>query len=599
MSKYPPTEGILAHETVHILKENKTIVVDVPVAAALGYYTSYMMNENLLDENIISIINTTLSENNFLEVLDSSFVNEEIKNNINNILNMYDSQSNETSESYLDGGRLAGEVIRLFDSNYNKGVRFIMSLGFGCDVKLAYIAGTDSLKYNSIWLLKRKKMIELREFLIKDSSNIEFIHDYSKRYIENKWDIDTAFNNSLVDFAKRKSNEIDRAKIDYRGSYTQIVGKRLQGSHLWDKNYTRDYYINTSPFPLSSTNIDPLMITECSKIIFNHLTKLLGDKYIANLSIGEFERNQLVEGKIMIEWTNAIEFNAMTSIIVDSNYIKGALIRIHPSTNQLGYITQELFHTEGAMNNVWDPKFKNVTICFNPLPKVDSIWSKEAINSLLILKYFYLIETLINNGAIKTARSQLDIAEKYNRKTFSDELTLTKYWIRANEPNRALPHAKAAFHINKDDEYAQKHYLFVLNELKMFSEVDSLIDFLKVRDKDDVELKLEIVRMYILNENYTKAEETVESLLKVKPDDPRNYISMAQLRLHDNDTNSVIFYLNKAKNHYKDGGWRIPYGIGMLYVSLNDIDSAQKWLNIAISKERSVMERLHRLQLIK
>ena len=134
--------AVTYHEIWHTFKLLGLIDMDIPTAAALGYYHEYRLSGKILDETKNHLFNKGLIEEN-------------VEFETNKIINKYISKKEitEDAESYNDGAFLAGMVYNQFEKNLN-GDRYLMLISSRLDHNSALFA----LKENIQGIILRYRM---------------------------------------------------------------------------------------------------------------------------------------------------------------------------------------------------------------------------------------------------------------------------------------------------------------------------------------------------------------------------------------------------------------------------------------------------------
>jgi hypothetical protein len=116
-------EATLQHEIIHAFKAQGVIDDDVPMAAAMGYYTEWTKRGTLRDNTKVAL---------FKQGLTAS-VGE-----VNALIDKYKRRTQrEPLESYEDGAKLAGIIFKLFGKDDGKAKKYILALGMGLDQQFA------------------------------------------------------------------------------------------------------------------------------------------------------------------------------------------------------------------------------------------------------------------------------------------------------------------------------------------------------------------------------------------------------------------------------------------------------------------------------
>jgi hypothetical protein len=116
-------QATLQHEIIHALKAQGIIDDDVPIAAAMGYYTEWIQRGSLLDNTKIPLFKQGLT----------APVSE-----IDEMILKYRRRSErEPLESYEDGAKLAGMIFKRFGNDDKKVRIYVLALGMGLDQQLA------------------------------------------------------------------------------------------------------------------------------------------------------------------------------------------------------------------------------------------------------------------------------------------------------------------------------------------------------------------------------------------------------------------------------------------------------------------------------
>jgi hypothetical protein len=118
-------EATLQHEMIHAFKAQGVIDDDVPMAAAMGYYTEWIKRGTLRDDTKIAPFKQGLT----------APVSE-----VNPLIEKYKHRTQrEPLESYQDGAKLAGIIFKVFGKDDAKVKRYILALGMSLDHQFATV----------------------------------------------------------------------------------------------------------------------------------------------------------------------------------------------------------------------------------------------------------------------------------------------------------------------------------------------------------------------------------------------------------------------------------------------------------------------------
>lgn len=113
----PAQEGTSLHEIIHLLKSIGFYDLDIPIAAATGYYAEWVDSASLYDKSKLRFLRRGLESDQAGEEVDR-------------IMQRYrgGGVAEEDMRSYKDGAYLAGLTAKLFKRNTDTGTRYLLAL---------------------------------------------------------------------------------------------------------------------------------------------------------------------------------------------------------------------------------------------------------------------------------------------------------------------------------------------------------------------------------------------------------------------------------------------------------------------------------------
>lgn len=168
------TFGTLVHESFHQLKNNGLYKIDVPTAAAIGFYAEYTKVKSIYLKQFRSY---------FLNGLNSELPYRTIDELL---LKYFNAPYTESINSYGESAYIAGVTAKLFEGNLDDGFGFIMSISNQVPAKIAFLLNSSDnfqslsrqMNFNGVCSLTLKNCTECKEFV--RSNKEDFVMMYSR-----------------------------------------------------------------------------------------------------------------------------------------------------------------------------------------------------------------------------------------------------------------------------------------------------------------------------------------------------------------------------------------------------------------------------------
>ena len=131
-------EATMNHEMIHSFQSMGVIDVDIPTAAAWGYFFEWRAQNKLTDQSKVEFFNEGMNS------VDPDLY-------ISSILEQYQSEFlEETLQSYIDGARMAGAMYALFKgSDESEPLMYILAVG----LKLDHMSAKYAVAHNELFSL--------------------------------------------------------------------------------------------------------------------------------------------------------------------------------------------------------------------------------------------------------------------------------------------------------------------------------------------------------------------------------------------------------------------------------------------------------------
>lgn len=215
-------QGTTFHETFHVLKSMGFYDIDVPIAAALGYYTEWAASGTLQDKSKLGRFNRGLKGSN----LDAT---------VERVMQRYrQGDVTEDMRSYEDGAYLAGVAAQVFGQKAEQATRYMFALAMSLDHHFAVRLARDSKAYDLVTELRRgqfmildKQQLDNRLSKIDEPMRVDvsrysdrLLKDYRVLFSTQKDTIYYSFNLQPEDFYREgmkhlEGGEVDRAVEDF------------------------------------------------------------------------------------------------------------------------------------------------------------------------------------------------------------------------------------------------------------------------------------------------------------------------------------------------------------------------------------------------
>ena len=131
-------QATVHHELVHSFRSRGIIDIDVPIAAAWGYYFEWSKKEDLTDKSKVKYIE---------EGMDSIDPGAHIEE----IVGKYRAEFvEETPESYVDAAKFAGALYALFNTDDDMAMFYVLATGMRLDHQSAMYAASNPMAIGAI-----------------------------------------------------------------------------------------------------------------------------------------------------------------------------------------------------------------------------------------------------------------------------------------------------------------------------------------------------------------------------------------------------------------------------------------------------------------